>query len=64
MFACVIACHVCRGDLGGQRRGSDGLELELQAAIGHLTLVLGAKPKSSGRAAGICNCWAQGFCLR
>lgn len=43
--------YAYRVTLGGQKRPSDPLELELQVAVSHLVWVLGTKLGSSVRAA-------------
>jgi hypothetical protein len=45
---CWLCARVCSAH-GGQKRVSDPLELEVQGAVGHLTLVLEPKLGSSGK---------------
>ena len=47
----IIYVYAYRVTLGGQKRPSDPLELELQVAVSHLVWVLGTKLGSSVRAA-------------
>ena len=46
LCVCVSECHVCGCAHRSQRRVCDCLELELQAAVRHLMLVLGPEPWS------------------
>lgn len=46
---CVFV-HVCAGTLGGQRRASDSMELELQAVVSCRMWASGGKLRSSKRA--------------
>lgn len=51
VYVCVcLYLHVGADALGGQKRATNPLELELQAVMSCLTWVLGAEPVSSGRA--------------
>jgi hypothetical protein len=51
VHGCVITCHICVGTRGGQQRAFDILELELQAVVNCLMLVLENQLGSSGRTA-------------
>lgn len=50
LYVCVCICgrHVCIHANGGQKRGVDPLELDLQAVLSHLMHVLGTELGSSG----------------
>ena len=41
--------QVHANDCGGQKRASDPLTPELQVVMGHLTKILGVRPRCSGR---------------
>jgi hypothetical protein len=53
----VSKCHRCSGALGGQKRASDPLELELQAVVSCLVWVMGSELRPSGRAVSDLNHW-------
>ena len=58
VFLCEFVYHMCAGALGGQKRASELLEVELIMVVSCLMWVLGTTPGSPAKATCTLNCQA------